>query len=83
MESALSFVRFTLVDRNARPLDRHEVEPILTDPNLLRLGLIDEHDDSPIVHPVWFHYENETFFIATDTEGVKARSLRKNPNAYF
>lgn len=76
-------MKFTLADRNARPLDRREVEEILSDPNILRLGLIDECDGSPIVHPVWFYYENEMFFIATDTDGAKARSLRKNPRVYF
>ena len=76
-------MKFTLADRDARPLDRREVEEMLSGPNILRLGLIDERDGSPIVHPVWFYYENEMLFIATDTDGAKARSLRKNPHVYF
>lgn len=76
-------MKFTLADRAARPLNRHEAEEILAGPNILRLGLIDERDGSPIVHPVWFYYENEMFFIATDTGGLKARSIHKNPSVYF
>ena len=76
-------MKFTLADKAAKPLDPHEIEAVLAGPNILRLGLIDEHDGLPVVHPVWFYYENEMLFIATDTGGLKARSLRKNPNVYF
>lgn len=76
-------VMFVLADSTARPLDKQEISHVLSGPNILRLGVIDERDGLPIVHPVWFYYENEMFFIATDTDGVKARSLRKNPGAYF
>jgi len=77
------FVKFTLADAKAGPLDQHEVEALLSGPNILRLGVVDERDGSPMVHPVWFYYENEMFFIATDTDSAKARSIRKNPNVYF
>lgn len=76
-------MKFTLADPKARPLDRREVEELLSGPNILRLGLVDERDGSPVVHPVWFHYENEMFFVAADTGGLKARSVQKNPNVYF
>lgn len=76
-------MKFILADRHARKLDQGEAEAILSGPHILRLGLIDERDGSPVVHPVWFHYENGMFFVATDTEGRKARSLRKNPSVYF
>ena len=76
-------VKFVLADKTATPLSAHERDHVLSGSNILRLGVIDERDGLPIVHPVWFYYENEMFFIATDTDGVKARSLRKNPAAYF
>lgn len=76
-------MKFTLADGAAKPLERSEAEEILGGPHIMRLGLIDGRDGSPIVHPVWFYYENEMLFVATDTEGQKARSLRKNPSVYF
>jgi general stress protein 26 len=76
-------VKFTLADVKAKPLDRDETEEILRGPHILRLGLIDERDGSPLVHPVWFYYESEMLFIATDTKGRKAQSLRKDPSVYF
>ena len=76
-------MRFTLADRTARKLEAHELEHVLSGPNILRLGFVDERDGSPVVHPVWFYYESEMLFIATDAGGLKARSLRKNPKTYF
>lgn len=76
-------MKFILADPKGTPLDRHEMEELLSGPNILRLGLVDERDGSPVVHPVWFHYENEMFFVAADTGGLKARSVQKNPNVYF
>lgn len=76
-------MKFTLADGAAKPLDQSEAEEILAGPHIMRIGVIDERDGSPLVHPVWFYYENEMFFVATDTEGQKARSLRKNASVYF
>lgn len=76
-------MKFVLADRSAKQLGRKELEILLSQPNLLRLGVVDESNGLPIVHPVWYIYKGEKFFIATDKDGVKARSLRKNPNAYF
>lgn len=76
-------IKFKLADRKASPLALHEVGVILAGPHIMSIGLIDERDGSPLVHPVWFYYENEMFFVATDTGGLKARSIRKNPEVYF
>ncbi len=76
-------MRFLLADRTAKPLSRRELGKFLARPNILRLAIIDERDGWPIVHPVWYHYKAGKFLIATDRAGVKARSLRKNPNVYF
>jgi nitroimidazol reductase NimA-like FMN-containing flavoprotein (pyridoxamine 5'-phosphate oxidase superfamily) len=60
-----------------------ELEKFLAQPHIMRIALIDASDGTPIVHPVWYYFENEKFFIATDREGKKAKSLRKNPAMYF
>lgn len=37
----------------------------------------------PVVHPVWYYYSRNKFFVATDMESAKARALRKNSSVYF
>jgi hypothetical protein len=76
-------LKFSLADKAAKMLEKNEVTELLGQPNLLRLAFIDGHDGMPVVHPVWYYYENEKFFVATEREGNMARSLRKNPACYF
>lgn len=79
-------MEFVRADRTAKALNAEQVNDLLLgnrEPSLLRLGVIDERDGAPIVHPVWFVYEGDRFLIATDRDGVKARSARKNPSVYF
>ena len=76
-------LKFVLADNSARHLSLREVNVLLSTPNILRLAVVDERDGLPIVHPVWYVYKDDMFLIATDRDGVKARSLRKNSNAYF
>jgi hypothetical protein len=60
-----------------------EVEKYLDLPHIMRIALLDAADGLPFVHPVWYYYEHEKFFVATDRDGKKANSLRKNPAVYF
>ena len=76
-------LRFTLADRKANQLEERELFELLDEPNILRLALIDARDNMPLVHPVWYYYKDGKFFVSVDREGVKAQSLRKNPNVYF
>lgn len=76
-------MEFRLADTDGKPMSTDEVKAYLDRPNIMRIALVDERDSCPMVHPVWFYYENGLFFVATDRDGVKARSLRKNPNLYF
>jgi hypothetical protein len=76
-------LRFTLADRNAQPLERDELFDLLDEPNILRLAMIDARDNMPLVHPVWYYYKDGKFFASVDRDGIKAQSLRKNPNVYF
>lgn len=75
-------MRIVPADRMAKPLGKKEVDKLLSEPNILRLGLIDD-DGSPIVHPVWYCYRDEKFYVAIDMAGRKARLLKKNPKVYF
>ncbi len=64
-------------------MEKKDLLDLLNRPGILRLAMIDVRDGSPLVHPVWYYYEDEKFYISTDRKGAKARSLRRNPNVYF
>lgn len=72
-----------MADRTAKKLEEKELKGLLDRPTILRLAIIDERDAMPLVHPVWYYYEEGCFFVSTDRKGPKARSIRKNPNVYF
>lgn len=76
-------MKYTLADGMGKKMTRKEIEQFLSQPNLLRLAVIDERDGRPVVHPVWYLYEKEKFYVATGRGGVKARSIDKNMNVYF
>ena len=76
-------LKFTLADKMAKPLEKEELVALLDQPNILRIAMIDVRDGVPLVHPVWYYYKDGKFFAAVDKNGVKAQSLRKNPNVYF
>jgi nitroimidazol reductase NimA-like FMN-containing flavoprotein (pyridoxamine 5'-phosphate oxidase superfamily) len=76
-------LRFTLADRTAKPLEEGELSDLLDGPNILRLAIVDARDGMPLVHPVWYYYKDGKFLVCTDRDGIKARSVRKNPNVYF
>lgn len=76
-------MEYRLADRWGKAMTYSEIEQYLGLPHIMRIGLVDFADGFPIVHPVWYYYENEKFFVATDSDGKKAQSLRKNPALYF
>jgi len=76
-------VEYRLADKTAKEMSDKEILELLNLPKILRIALVDERDRMPLVHPVWYYYENEKFYISTDSGGAKARSLRKNPDVYF
>jgi nitroimidazol reductase NimA-like FMN-containing flavoprotein (pyridoxamine 5'-phosphate oxidase superfamily) len=76
-------LKFTLADRTAKPLEQGELTDMLNKPNILRLAMVDVRDSMPLVHPMWYYYKDGKFFASVDRDGVKAQSLRKNPNVYF
>ena len=49
--------------------------------NLL-LGTVDENGD-PNVHPVWYIYENEKFYIETAKTSKKVNNIKKKNLVYF
>jgi len=62
--------------------EKETLEFLQNEPLLMRLGVIDS-DEYPLVHPVWFIYENEKFMIVSERNSAKVRILSKNNKLYF
>jgi nitroimidazol reductase NimA-like FMN-containing flavoprotein (pyridoxamine 5'-phosphate oxidase superfamily) len=70
-------------DPEMKPLEEAEITELLNQPIYLRVAMINEHDGTPLVHPMWYHYKDEKFFAVSNREGTKIRSFKKNPEVYF
>ncbi len=71
------------VDPWARAMSESEtLEFLQNEVHLLRIGIVDD-DGYPLVHPVWFIYENEKFLIVSERNSAKVRVLNKNSKVYF
>ena len=62
--------------------EKEIVDFLKTSKKNLQLGTIDEKKE-PNVHPVWYLYENEKLYIATEAKSKKLRNIQKNNTVYF
>lgn len=76
-------MEYRLADPELKEMDRNEVSELLNQPIYLRLAMINAKDGSPLVHPIWYYYNEEKFYAVSNTMGIKVRSLKKNPDVYF
>jgi nitroimidazol reductase NimA-like FMN-containing flavoprotein (pyridoxamine 5'-phosphate oxidase superfamily) len=76
-------MEFRLADPELKPLEKAEVTELLNQPTYLRVAMINSRDGTPLVHPMWYYYENGKFFAFSNKDGTKVRSLKKNPDVYF
>ncbi len=49
---------------------------------ILRIATIDSRGNPHIV-PVWYNYENDKFYIGTNTRTIKAKNVKQNPKVSF
>ncbi|MDE1726160.1 MAG: pyridoxamine 5'-phosphate oxidase family protein [Thaumarchaeota archaeon] len=49
---------------------------------ILRIATIDAKSNPHIV-PVWYNYENDRFYIGTNTRTKKAKNVKQNPKVSF
>ncbi|MGB6785212.1 MAG: pyridoxamine 5'-phosphate oxidase family protein [Nitrosotalea sp.] len=49
---------------------------------ILRIATIDARGNPHIV-PVWYNYENDKFYIGTNTRTIKAKNVKQNPKVSF
>jgi nitroimidazol reductase NimA-like FMN-containing flavoprotein (pyridoxamine 5'-phosphate oxidase superfamily) len=76
-------VEFRLADPELNQMNENEVMELLNQPNYLRVAMIHERDGTPLVHPIWYYYEDEKFHAVSNSNGTKVRSLKKNSEVYF
>jgi nitroimidazol reductase NimA-like FMN-containing flavoprotein (pyridoxamine 5'-phosphate oxidase superfamily) len=76
-------MEFRIADPELKPLEEAEVTELLNQPIYLRVAMINSRDGTPLVHPMWYYYENGKFFAVSNKDGTKVRSLKKNPDVYF
>lgn len=62
--------------------EKETFEFLRNEPLLMRIGVIDAHG-YPLVHPVWFIYENEKFLLVSERNSGKVKILQKNNKVYF
>lgn len=57
-------------------------EKFLRTQKILRLATIDSKGDPHII-PVWYMYDNDKFYIGTNTKTKKAKNVKKNSKVSF
>jgi len=64
------------------PATRVTVDRFLAAPRLMRVG-VTEPDGTPLVHPVWYTWEQEQFFLHVGTTSSKRTAIDAQPTVYF
>lgn len=64
-------------------MDLPEIESFLANGKLLlRLASKDERGD-PVIHPIWFYFENGKLYIMTGSDSKKAKNISRSKRVYF
>jgi hypothetical protein len=58
------------------------LEAFLAAPRIMRLG-VTEPDGTPLVHPVWYTWQDEQFILHIGTRSAKHRAIERQPIVYF
>jgi hypothetical protein len=64
------------------PATRVAVDRFLAAPRLMRLG-VTEPDGTPLVHPVWYTWEEDQFLLHIGTTSSKRTAIEAQPTVYF
>jgi Pyridoxamine 5'-phosphate oxidase len=64
------------------PATRAAVDRFLAAPRLMRLG-VTEPDGTPLVHPVWYTWEQDQFLLHIGTTSSKRTAIDAQPTVYF
>lgn len=64
------------------PASQADIDIFLAAPRLMRLG-VTETDGTPLVHPVWYTWEQEQFLVHIGTPSAKRRAIEAQSTVYF
>jgi hypothetical protein len=64
------------------PATRAAVDYFLAAPRLMRLG-VTEPDGPPLVHPLWYTWEQDQFLLHIGTTSSKRTAIDTQPTVYF
>jgi hypothetical protein len=64
------------------PATRAAIDHFLAAPRLMRLG-VTEPDGTPLVHPVWYTWEQDQFLLHIGTTSPKRTAIDTQPTVYF
>jgi hypothetical protein len=64
------------------PATRAAIDRFLAAPRLMRLG-VTEPDGTPLVHPVWYTWEQDQFLLHIGTTSSKRTAIDAQPTVYF
>ena len=64
------------------PATRDAIDHFLAAPRLMRLG-VTESDGTPLVHPVWYTWEQDQFLLHIGTTSSKRIAIDAQPMVYF
>jgi Pyridoxamine 5'-phosphate oxidase len=64
------------------PATRVAVDRFLAAPRLMRLG-VTEPDGTPLVHPVWYTWEEDQFLLHIGTTSSKRTAIDAQSTVYF
>ena len=64
------------------PAPRAAIDRFLAAPRLMRLG-VTEPDGTPLVHPVWYTWEQDQFLLHIGTISSKRTAIEAQPTVYF
>ena len=64
------------------PATRAAIDQFLAAPRLMRLG-VTVRDGTPLVHPVWYTWEQDQFLLHIGTTSAKRSAIAAQPMVYF
>lgn len=76
-------IKVSKVMEDVPGLSESEVQEFLSSSKFpLHLATTKENGD-PVIHPIWYLFENGRLYLYTDTDTLKARNIKRTKMAYF